>query len=37
MAIAREQIEYKLIHNDYKSIRNESIMNVNIKSILVPH
>lgn len=33
--IAKSQIEYKLVHNDYLSIRNETILNVLSQSILV--
>lgn len=27
MAVAKSQLDYKSVHNDYKSVRNESIMN----------
>ena len=28
MAVAKSQLDYKTVHNDYKFIRNDSIMNV---------
>ena len=30
MALAKSQLDYKTVHNDYKFIRNESIMNVQL-------
>ncbi len=30
MAVAKSQIEYKAVHNDYVSVRNDSLMNVQL-------
>lgn len=35
MALAKSQIEYKTVHNDYISVRNNSLLNVNILLISV--
>lgn len=28
MAVAKSQLDYKTVHNDYKAVRNDSITNV---------
>ncbi len=35
MALAKSQIEYKSVHNEYISVRNNSLLNVNFYIILV--
>lgn len=35
MALAKSQIEYKSVHNDYISVRNNSLLNVDILFIPV--
>ena len=35
MALAKSQIEYKSVHNDYISVRNNSLLSVIIYQILV--
>lgn len=35
MALAKSQIEYKSVHNDYVAIRNNSLLNVNFGNISV--
>jgi hypothetical protein len=35
MALAKSQIEYKTVHNDYISVRNNSLLNVRFSFISV--
>ena len=37
MSIAKTQIDYKALHNEYMSVRNNTLLNVKLQIYSVPH